>query len=250
MRTIALVALLLLTLRSYSQHNLYTFNNGSFVELTTIQQHFAEVQKKLSSTHEVEAVIYHKLIKKDTIINYVSISVSKKSAVKVPGTFKFEYRQDPLFLLLNKKLPAFNLMDLDGKKMSYTDLLGKPTLINFWAIYCGPCIAEMPQLSKLKERYKDKMNFVSITENVADEDHLSEFLNNKDFNFQVMDRGLSYKDELKIGALPKNLFIDSKGILRYIQGNYPMITSSTSMSVDDKNNYFIKIIDELIKESK
>ena len=56
--------------------------------------------------------------------------------------------------------------------------------------------------------------FISITENNADEDSLKAFLENKDFNYQVLDRGEA------LTAIPKNLFIDRKGVLRYIQANY------------------------------
>jgi len=250
MRSISLIILLLLALKSYSQRNLYTFNNGSFVEEDKIKVYFDAAKKTLPSTHEMTTVIYHKIMKKDTVINYVSFSVSKKTSNKESAVFKFEYKQDSTFLLLNQKLPAFKLTNMNGKEVSSTQLLGKPTLINFWAIYCGPCIAEMPQLSRLKERYKDKVNFVSITENSTADDHLSDFLKNKDFNFQVLDGGQAYKDELKIAALPRNLFIDKDGVLRYIQGNYPAINGTTNMSVDDKDNYFTKIIEELIKNSK
>ena len=138
---------------------------------------------------------------------------------------------------------------MDGKEVSEQDLLGKPLVINFWATWCGPCVAEMPQLSRLKEHYKDKVNFISITENDATEDHLDEFLKDKDFNFQVLDRGEDYKHLLKIGAIPKNLFIDKNGMLRYIQRNYPLSTSTKSLTIDDKDNYFTTIIEELIKES-
>ncbi|NQX43061.1 Thiol-disulfide isomerase or thioredoxin [Pedobacter steynii] len=250
MRSISLVILLLLALKSYSQRNLYTFNNGSFVEEDKIKLYFDAAKKTLPSTHEMTTVIYHKLMKKDTVINYISFSVSKKTSNKESAVFKFEYKQDSTFLLLNQMLPAFKLRDMNGKEISSTQLLGKPTFINFWAIYCGPCIAEMPQLSRLKERYKDKVNFVSITENSTADDHLSDFLKNKDFNFQVLDGGQAYKDELKIAALPRNLFIDKNGVLRYIQGNYPAITGTTDMAIDDKDNYFTKIIEELIKNSK
>lgn len=250
MRTLSLVIIMLLALKSYSQHNLYTFNNGSFVDENKIRQHFDAAKKRLSSTLEMRTVIYHKIIKKDTVINYVVFSVAKKTSNKESVAFKFEYNQDSTFLLLNEKLPVFKLRDMDGKEISSTELLGKPTLINFWAILCGPCIAEMPQLSRLKERYKDKVNFISITENSTADDHLSDFLKDKDFNFQVLDRGKAYKDELKISSIPKNIFLDKKGVLRYIQGNYPMITGTTSMAIDDKDNYFTKIIDELIKDSR
>ncbi|WP_346318370.1 TlpA disulfide reductase family protein [Chitinophaga sp. YIM B06452] len=247
---ITLAVLVLLTLKSYSQHNLYTFNNGNFIEEDKIKQLFDTVKKTLPSTYTLTAVIYHKIIKKDTVLNYISFSTSKQSPGKESAAFKLAYKQDSTFLLLNQKLPAFRLKDMDGKEISSAGLSGKPTLINFWAIYCGPCIAEMPQLSRLKERYKDKMNFISITENSATDDHLHDFLKNRDFNFQVLHGGEVYKNELKIGALPKNLFLDKNGILRYIQGNYPVGTNAAGVAIDDKNNYFTKIIDELIGDSR
>ncbi|WP_316812142.1 TlpA disulfide reductase family protein [Pedobacter heparinus] len=249
MKIPALLILLLLVFKSYAQHNLYTFNRGDFVAEAQIKLYFDTAKKTLPSTYEMTPVIYHKIMKKDTVINYISLSVTKKESNKESAAFKFEYIQDSTFLLLNQKLPAFKLKDMDGKEISSAGLLGKPTLINFWATYCGPCIAEMPQLSRLKERYKDKMNFISITENSTKEDHLADFLKNKDFNFQVLDRGQAYKDELKIAALPRNLFIDKNGVLRYIQSNYP-ITGTAAMAVEDKDNFFIKIIDELIEKGK
>lgn len=250
MRTVFLVILVFATFKSYSQHNLYTFNNGAFVDEDKIKLHFDRSKKTLPVTYEMKTVIYHKMIKKDTVINFVSFFVSKKTSVNESEEFKFEYKQDSTFLLLNQKLPAFKLKDLDGQEISLADLLGKPTVINLWATWCGPCIAEMPQLSRLKERYKDKVNFISITENDAVRDHLAEFLKDKDFNFQVLDGGQNYKNELKIAALPRNLFIDKTGVLRYIQGNYPININAAGTANDEKDNYFIKIIEELIKDSK
>lgn len=250
MRTVALAILVLSALKSYSQHNLYTFNNGNFIEEDTIKLHFDAVKKTLPSTHMLTAVIYHKIAKKDTVLNYISLSISRQSSAGEPASFKLEYKQDSVFLLLDQKLPAFRLMDMEGKEISSAALSGKPTLINFWATYCGPCIAEMPYLSRLKEKYKDKMNFISITENSIIDDRLHEFLKDKDFNFQVLERGETYKNELKIGALPKNLFLDRNGIVRYIQPNYPIGANSAAVAIDDKNNYFTKIIEELIRDSR
>ena len=250
MRIITLAVLLISALKSYSQHNLYTFNNGNFIEEDTIRLYFDAAKKTMPPTHVLKAVIYHKVIKKDTVINYITFSATRQSSSKDSAVPEFEYKQDSTFLLLNRELPAFRLKDMDGKEISSAGLLGKPTLINFWATYCGPCIAEMPQLSRLKERYKDKVNFISITENSTTGDHLHDFLKNKDFNFPVLDLGEAYKRELKIGALPKNLFLDKNGILRYIQGNYPINANSVPIGIDDKNNYFTRIIDELIEEAK
>lgn len=250
MKKIVFVVLLLLAFKGYSQHNVYTFNNGTFIAEDKVKQHFNEVKKTLPAAYELSAVIYHKAIKNDTIVNYITFAASQRSTVQPSAAFAFQFKQDSTFLLLDKKLPAFVLKDMDGKRVSSESLLGKPTLINFWAIYCGPCIAEMPELSKLKKRYKDKVNFLSITENSTTADNLHEFLKNKDFNFRVLDGGESYKKKLKIAALPRNLFVDKDGILRHIQVNYPIDEKAKAIAIDDKNNYFTKIIDELIANSK
>jgi thiol-disulfide isomerase/thioredoxin len=247
MKTVMITVLVFLSVKSYCQHNLYTFNNGSLIEETKLKLQFNASKKALPPTHELTAVIYNKVIKNDTVINYVNFSVSKKSTVRDSQDLKFIYRQDSTFLLLNQRLPAFKLKDMLGNEISSAKFLGKPILINFWATYCGPCIEEMPQLSRLKKKYEGKMNFIAITENNTDKDHLLEFLKNKDFNFQVLTEGKIYEKELKIKALPKSLFVDSFGILRYIQDGYPINTSGEP-SVHD-NNDFTKIIDKLIGNS-
>lgn len=248
MKSTILITLMLLTFKSFSQENVFTFNNGTLISENEVRSRLAITSKTLPFNYDLRPVIYHKAITKDTVVNYLSFFIIEKTSGVKPASFTFEYQQDSLYLLLNQPLPAFKLRDMDGKEISSTDLLGKPTLINFWATSCGPCIAEMPQLSRLKERFEGKMNFLSITENSKDRNNLVAFLENKDFNFQVLELGEAYKEQLKIKAIPKNLFIDREGILRYIQNNYPLREKSAPVNIDDKNNYFTKIINQLINE--
>lgn len=249
MKKMLFVVLLLLSQKSFSQQNVYTFNKGTFYSESEVKALFESHKKSIKSPNVLTtAVIYHKVVKNDTIVNYATFGVKKKVSEEETSDFKLVYKQDSTFLLLNKKLPNFKLKELSGNEISLTQLLGKPTLINFWAIWCGPCIAEMPQLSKLKEKYKDKVNFISITENSSANDNLKDFLKDKDFNFEVLESAEVYKKELKIGSIPKNLFLDKNGVLRYIQGNYPIGNDLTTADIDDKDNYFIKIIEELIGE--
>ncbi|MCR8668942.1 TlpA family protein disulfide reductase [Aestuariibaculum sp. M13] len=57
--------------------------------------------------------------------------------------------------------PNFTLTDIDGNKISLSDFRGKLVYIDLWATWCGPCLKEMPDLKKLKEKYKDS-NIVFI----------------------------------------------------------------------------------------
>ena len=46
-------------------------------------------------------------------------------------------------------LPQFTVKDLVGRELQLTSLKGKPLLINLWATWCAPCVAELPQLDRI-----------------------------------------------------------------------------------------------------
>lgn len=52
--------------------------------------------------------------------------------------------------------PTFSLKDLKGNTVSLADLRGKVVLVDFWATFCVPCVAAMPDLQKLHNRYADQ----------------------------------------------------------------------------------------------
>ena len=63
-----------------------------------------------------------------------------------------------------KAAPAFQLKDLQGRRIRLSDYKGKVVLINFWATWCSPCQAEMPELVKLQREYASRgLQVISIT---------------------------------------------------------------------------------------
>jgi len=57
----------------------------------------------------------------------------------------------------------FSLIDDKGRTINFDQLTNKVIFVNFWATWCPPCVAEMPDLQKLYDKYKDKIVFIFIT---------------------------------------------------------------------------------------
>lgn len=71
----------------------------------------------------------------------------------------------PQSVVEGEKAPELKLVDKDGKEVSLADYAGKKVYINFWASWCKPCLAEMPHLEKVYQKYKDNKDyaFLSVT---------------------------------------------------------------------------------------
>ena len=63
-----------------------------------------------------------------------------------------------------KSLPSMNLQDLKGKAVSTNTFKGKVVVLDFWATWCGPCIAEIPSLNKLQDKYAARgLKIIGVT---------------------------------------------------------------------------------------
>ena len=67
------------------------------------------------------------------------------------------------------QIAAFSVVDLNGESVDQTIFHEKPvTFINYWATWCGPCRAELPDFPEMYEKYKDKVTFVTIVDDGLD----------------------------------------------------------------------------------
>lgn len=106
----------------------------------------------------------------------------------------------------------FTLKDLEGNELSLSDLKGKKVFLNFWATWCPPCIAEMPEIEELYQETKDSDLVIVSVEIGEPLDEVKSFINNKKYNFKVLlDTDQSVATKYNVVSIPTSYFIDEEG---------------------------------------
>ena len=83
--------------------------------------------------------------------------------------------------------PEFKLRDLNGHLVRLSDYQGKVVLINFWATWCPPCRAEMPELVRLqREHAKQGLQIVGITYPPERKDRVRRFAKSLKVNYPII----------------------------------------------------------------
>lgn len=118
-----------------------------------------------------------------------------------------------------KPAPDFVLPDVNGKSVRLSDLRGQVVLINLWATWCPPCLAEMPDLAALYNTYKDQ-GFVIL--GVDDQEYkqtVINFLSRNPLPYPILlDPDSRVARAYGTSFLPASFLIDRRGVLR---GLYP-----------------------------
>lgn len=123
--------------------------------------------------------------------------------------------------MLSETAPSFALLDLDGKKIDITDLKGKVVVVDFWATWCGPCIASFPGMQKMVNKYKEKpdVRFVFIDtweKGENKEKNARDFITSNKYTFHVlMDNDDNVVSQFKVDGIPTKFVIDKEGLIRF-----------------------------------
>lgn len=151
--------------------------------------------------------VTHEEKKKDTLIQYGTINLIAESLLS---------EEEKMESKLNKEIPEFNFVDIEGKIIASNQYSGKVILINFWFTKCPPCIAEIPYLNQIKNDYQNlDIEFISMAP--EDSIEVQKFLERYEFQFRHIPDADSFLKKFGVG-FPKNILVDKKGIIRYIGG--------------------------------
>jgi len=111
--------------------------------------------------------------------------------------------------------PHFRLKSLDGRTVSLTDLKGKVAVMNFWGVWCGWCVKEMPDLAKLAKRYADDDRVRIVTVDTDDDPAVvRQWMSEHHYDFPVLiDDGWAHRSG--VFAYPTTWFLDPQGRIAF-----------------------------------
>ena len=115
----------------------------------------------------------------------------------------------------------FFITDIGGNVIELSALKGKIVVLDFWATWCPPCRQSIPEMVRLQDKYKDKLEIIGISlddPSEMDDSNLVQFMEKNKMNYRIV-RSTQiimqtyFKKEDKV-LIPTLFVIDSKGNLR------------------------------------
>lgn len=106
----------------------------------------------------------------------------------------------------------FTLNDLDGRQISLSDYKGKVVFLDFWATWCPPCRASIPEVEKLYQEFSDNEDVVILGINLQeDKDTIVKFMKKQEMNYTVLLSDNKVLSNYQIRSIPAFFIIDRDG---------------------------------------
>lgn len=130
----------------------------------------------------------------------------------------------------------WNLVDLEGHPVNFKNSLGRVAVVNLWATWCPPCIAEMPSFEKLYNEYGDKVDFYFVSSEDAEKIQL--FLNKKNYRLPVYQPVSLAPEKMQSRTLPTTYVVARDGKI--------VVDKKGSANWNDRG--FKDLLDQLLEE--
>jgi peroxiredoxin len=114
--------------------------------------------------------------------------------------------------------PSFALESVEGSQVRLEDQRGKVVLVNFWATWCVPCRAEMPEIESAYRSYRDQ-GFEVLAVNVFESPvEIQPFMSELDLSFPaLLDSDGAVSRLYRARGLPSSFLIDRQGVVQYVK---------------------------------
>ena len=183
------------------------------------------------------------------LISFCSQGQTPKQKVVVDNGKKFRYTDtsgvtQSYISYFGDTFDIPELTTFDNHPISQSDLKGKTIFYNFWFVSCRPCVAEIPTLNKIVNKYKsDSTLFIAFT--FDNTDKVKDFLQKHEFNFQIVSLSQTDIDKMKkISFFPFTAIISKEGKLSFALFSRPMGDNSE----DELFNLFDKQMQKVLSK--
>lgn len=146
------------------------------------------------------------------LLTVAIVQAVDKKADKQPDTAK-EASANNAGLTIGAKAPDFELKTLTGETVNLSDLKGKKVMLNFWATWCGPCKAEMPEMEEFFKTADQDIKILAV--NIDPQLDVKGFVDEYKITFPVLlDSEDAVNTKYQVLSIPTTYFIDSNGIIQ------------------------------------
>jgi len=131
--------------------------------------------------------------------------------------------------------PDFTVVDLDGKEFILSEHTGKVIFVNFWATWCPPCRAEIPNFIEVFDKYKDKgLLIIGISLDRGNPNKIKSFVEEYEINYPVAKGSMRLARDYGTGrVVPETFILDKKGRIMHKHIGY--------MDKEQAEQYFLEL---------
>lgn len=148
--------------------------------------------------------------------------------------------------MISQQAPTFSLLNVKGERVDLAKLKGKVVIVDYWATWCGPCVASFPGMQKAVDKYKSDPNVVFLFVNTWQNEENREkvvkdwLAANPSYTFNVLLDTKNVKDpskfdvieQYKVDGIPTKFIIDGNGNIRFKKVGFSGTAEGTVKELD------------------
>lgn len=148
-----------------------------------------------------------------TLLTVMIVQAMEKKAEPQNQTQTTETASQKNGLEVGSKAPDFELKTLSGETFKLSNFKGKKVMLNFWATWCPPCKAEMPEMEQFYKQANQDITILAV--NLDPENDVKGFISKNGITFPIlMDTQDQVNRTYQIISIPTTYFIDGKGVIQ------------------------------------